>query len=152
MKGYALCPISDTRINEQIARLNAAFTFLILLSFLITQDILIIVFLVIDFIIRAIPYSKYSPVNIISKNIARYLSLGEKLINAGPKIFAARIGSFMSALIIAAKVLSFTELSWILAGVLLLFSFLEAALGFCVACKLYPLIYKLLYKQDFQEP
>ena len=104
-----------------------------------------------DFIIRAIPHSKLSPLNIISQNIARYLSVGEKLINAGPKIFAARIGALVAALIIIAYILSFTVLSWILAGILVLFSFLEAALGICVACKLYPYIYKLLYKKHFQE-
>jgi hypothetical protein len=37
-----------------------------------------------------------------------------------------------------------------LAGLLGLFSFLEAAFGFCVACEIYPFVYRLLYKVKFQ--
>ena len=151
MKSYAFCPISDRQINEQVARLNATFTLLILIVFGITQNIFPLAFLMVDFLLRAIPYSKLSLIGISSQNIVRYLSVGENLINAGPKIFAARIGLLMSILIIVAHILSLFIVSWVLAGILILFSFLEAVFGICVACEIYPFIYRLLYKQNFQE-
>ena len=151
MKSYAFCPISDKQINERVARLNAAFTLLILIVFGITQNIFPIAFLMVDFLLRAIPYSKLSLIGISSRNIVRYLSVGENLINAGPKIFAARIGLLMSALIIITYILTFYVVSWVLAGILILFSFLEALFGICVACEIYPFIYRLLYKQNYPE-
>ena len=149
MKSYAFCPISDKQINEGIARLNATFTILILIVFGITQNIFPIAFLMVDFLLRAIPYSRLSLIGITSQNIVRYLSVGENLINAGPKIFAARIGALMAALIIIANILSFFVVSWVLVGILIMFSFLEAVFGICVACEIYPHVYRLLYKKDF---
>ena len=149
MKTYALCPISDKKINERVARINAVFTVLLLLTFLITQNILAILFLVVDFLLRSTGHSKVSLLAISSQNIVRWLSVKEYFINAGPKIFAARIGLVLSSLIIISFFLSFTALSFILAGILGLFSFLEGAFGICVACEIYPYLYKFLYANKF---
>jgi hypothetical protein len=150
IKSSAFCPVSDKRINERVARINGAFTVLFLLVFGFTQSIIPVVFLAIDFLIRASDYSKYSLIGISSNGIARYLALDHSLINAGPKIFAARIGFVFSSLIIIAFVLHAYLPALVLAGILGLFSFLEAAFGFCVACEIYPLVYRFLYKVKFQ--
>jgi hypothetical protein len=76
--------------------------------------------------------------------------LQQNLINAGPKIFAAHIGLIFSCLIIISFVLNSFLPAYSLAGVLLLFSFLEAAYGICVACEIYPFVYRVLYKVKFQ--
>ena len=151
MKTYAFCPISDNKINERVARINAAFTAIIIIIFGITQSIYLIAFLAADFLLRAIPYSKFSLIGVTSRNIVRYLPFNEYFINAGPKIFAARIGLTFAAFIILTNVASFVIFSYVIAGVLLFFSFLEAAFGICVACKIYPIIYKLAYKEEFQD-
>lgn len=151
MKTNALCPISDKKIKESVARFNASFTVLLLIIFVITQSILPLLFLFIDFLLRSTEYSKYSLIGFFSKSIVKYLSLNHNLINAGPKIFAARIGSILSSLIILTFFLGFYLPAFALAGILGLFSFLEAAFGLCVACEIYPLIYKFLYKVRFQE-
>ena len=38
-------------------------------------------------------------------------------------------------------------LALVIAGTLGLFSFLEAAFGLCVACEIYPLVYRLVYSR-----
>jgi hypothetical protein len=149
-KSYGLCPVSDKRINERVARINGAFTVLLLVVFGLTQNIIPVVFLALDFFMRASDYSKYSLIAISSKRIVRYLDLDDNLINAGPKIFAARIGLVMSSLIIVAFAFNASVSVLVLAGILGLFSFLEAAFGFCVACEIYPFVFRLLYKMKFQ--
>lgn len=75
----------------------------------------------------------------------KLLSLEELFINVGPKIFAARIGLVFSVVILFASAteMHFTALAF--AFVLGLFSFLEAAFGICVACKIYHFLYRLIY-------
>jgi len=150
MKSYGLCPVSDKKVNERVARFNGAFTVLLLIIFGFTNQIYPVVFLVLDFLLRATDYSKYSLIGISSKGIVRYLALNENYINAGPKIFAARIGFVFSSLIIIAFAFNAYLLALVLAGVLGLFSFLEAAFGLCIACEIYPTVYRLLYKVKFQ--
>jgi hypothetical protein len=148
MKIHALCPISEKKVNERAARVNATFTFLLVAGFLFTQNIFFIAFLAFDFFLRTTDRAKYSLVAISSKNIIRYLRVKELMINAGPKIFAARIGLIFSSLIIISYVLNAKILALVIAGILALFSFLEAAFGLCVACEIYPYVYRFLYSRN----
>ena len=149
MKTYAICPVSDKRVNERVARLNAAFTVAILLAFGYTNSVLLLVFLAVDFLFRASDYAQFSLVGMTSRNIVRFLPVKKHMINAGPKIFATRIGLILTSMAIITYVLSFPVLSLVLAGILTLFSFLDGAFGFCVACKIYPYVYKLIYRNQF---
>lgn len=146
MKTYAICPISNKKINETVARLNGFFTVLFLLTFAFTGNILVISFLVIDFLLRSTDLSKYSIFAILSKSIARNLALKENFINAGPKIFAARIGLVFSISILFSALLGFSTAAYVFTAVFGLCAFLEAAFGLCVACEIYPLVYKLTYQ------
>jgi hypothetical protein len=146
MKTYAICPISDKKINERVARINAIFTVLLLVVFTFTRQWFIPGFLAIDFLMRSGNLSRYSPIGFSSRNIIQLLSLEELLINAGPKIFAARIGFIFSLLILITILLNFFWLALGIACILGLFSFLEAVFGFCVACEIYPFFYRLLYQ------
>jgi hypothetical protein len=149
-KTYAVCPVSDKKVDEHVARVNGIFAVLLLIIFVLTQSIIPVIFLAADFFIRSSDFSKYSLIANSSKEIVRYFGLQQNLINAGPKIFAARIGLIFSCLIIISFVLSSFLPAYSLAGVLLLFSFLEAAYGICVACEIYPFVYRVLYKVKFQ--
>lgn len=150
MRSYTLCPISDKKINERVARINGGFTVLLLFVFGLTQSIIPIVFLTIDFLFRATDYSELSLLGISSKGIVRYFGLNENKINAGPKILAARLGFVLCSLIITSVILNAYLPALAFAGVLGLFSFLEVAFGLCVACQIYPFMYRLFYKVKFQ--
>jgi Domain of unknown function (DUF4395) len=150
MKSYAFCPISDKQINERVARINGAITVLLLVLFGITQSIIPVLFLAFDFLLRATDYARFSPIAISSGNIVRYLSLNNKLINAGPKLFAARIGLAFSTIIVISFIFNAFSFGYAMAGILGLFSFLEAVFGLCVACEIYPFAYRLFYKAKFQ--
>jgi hypothetical protein len=150
MKTFALCPISDKKVNEHVARISAIITLLLLLGFIVTHNIYAIVFLVIDFFLRSAGFSKFSPIAISSQNIVKWLNVKNHFINAGPKILAARIGLILSGLIIISLMIQFSSVSLVIAGIFGLFSFLEGAFGFCVACKIYPYMYSFLYTDNYK--
>jgi hypothetical protein len=150
MRSIALCPISNHKINEKVARINAGFTVLLLILFFTTQSIIPIIFLAIDFLFRSIELSRYSIIGITSKSFVSFLSVQGSLINAGPKVFAARIGLVFSSLIIISYFINASISMYFLTATLGLFSFLEFSFGLCVACEIYPFIYRILYKINFQ--
>lgn len=145
MTSYAFCPVSVNKINEHVARFNAAQVTLLIIAAILFQNLFISAFLLVDFILRGVELSKYSPIAILSKFIVKSLKIKSKAINAGPKIFAARIGIVFA---LAAVVLGVAGLSVASNVVLIVFgacAFLEAAFGFCVACQIYPFVYRFTF-------
>lgn len=150
LKSYALCPVSDKKVNERIARINGVFTIILLIISVVSQSIIPMALLTIDFLLRASDYSRYSVIGIFSKGIVSYFGWKENIINAGPKIFAARLGFIMSSLILILLASHFYLPAFAFAAVLGVFSILESTFGFCVACEIYPFLYRFLYKVKFQ--
>jgi hypothetical protein len=146
MNTIELCPISIKRINENVARANAYLTVGFLVAYLLTSNVLIIVFLLVDFLLRGLELSQYSPFAIASKKVVQLVARKPKLINAGPKIFAARIGLFFSISILVAALLGLNAVSIVLSVVFGVCALLEAVVGFCLACQIYPFVYKLYYE------
>lgn len=148
MNTFATCPISNKRIDERVARLNGLFTFLLVIAFIFTGLWYIPAFLAFDFLMRATNLSKYSPMGFVSRSIVKSLSTKKKLANAGPKIFAARIGLIVSSAIFIFSLISLNISALTLASILALFSFLETAFGYCVACKVYPHFSRILQRAN----
>ncbi|HOJ66285.1 MAG TPA: DUF4395 domain-containing protein [Paludibacteraceae bacterium] len=148
MKVEIFCPITNKITDENIARLNAGFTVVLLLSYFVTSNIVPVVFLLLDFTARAIERPEWSILSKTSKWILKKLHVESKLINAGPKIFAARIGSFFSLITILFFWLKLPSISIALAAVFFVFALLESAFNYCVACRIYPFIYHALQAKD----
>lgn len=151
IKLNAICPMSDKKVNKWISRFNAGFTFLLLSVFFLTNCYAIIVFLAVDFFIRAIDQGIFSPLAFLSRQLLKVLPFEEKKINMGPKIFAARIGFFFCLMVLFFTAISLPLTGLVFASVFALFSFLEAFFGFCMACYIYPLLYKVLYHLEFRD-
>ena len=137
-----VCPVNERQINENVTRLNALVTFIVISIFIFTPAKWILFVLPVDFALRAWFKGRFSPVGRMNRYLVRSLNLGEILINEGPKVFAARIGLILSALALTSFIAGFNLAAYILGGILVFFSFLEATFGFCVACKIYPLVYR----------
>ena len=147
VRSYALCPVSDKKINENVARINGGFTAILMIIAVLAHSVIPVVFLAFDFYLRSSQFSGYSLVAITSRNIVRYLGINENIINAGPKIFAARIGFIFSVLIVISFIFNSGLSISLLSSILILFSVLESVFGFCVACEIYPYVYHLFYKE-----
>ena len=151
MKTAAFCPISNKKIDEHISRLNGAFTIVFLGVYAFTGNIVPVIFLLIDFSFRAGYLSRFSPLAYLSRNIAKLLQLKPLLINAGPKIFAARIGLVFNVAIILSYISGLNNLALVFTGMFGLCATLESVFGFCVACQFYPFVHKLIYHSKIQK-
>ena len=140
------CPISNKKTDEYAARLVASFTVILFVVYILTSSVIPVLFLVLDFFIRSIEKPKFSPLAIVSKWILRLLQTKPHLINAGPKIFAARIGLLFTFLIALSALAGFDILALIFTAIIGICALLEAAIGFCLGCKIYPFMYKLIHQ------
>ena len=143
MNSNAVCPINYKRVDENVARFNAAITVLLLAVYLISGQAAIVVFLLADFLLRGFELPQYSPLARVSKGLTKVLSIQPKIINAGPKFFAAKIGAFFSLSILVSLLAGVPSVAVVLSVVFGVCAFLEAAIGFCLACTIYPYLFKL---------
>jgi hypothetical protein len=141
-----VCPISDQRVNEQVTRLNALFTILLVVMAFVLNSVLLFAFLMADFFIRAFTEMKFSPISYTSHSVRNALSLSVKMIDKAPKIFAARMGFLMSTVIAVLFILNFKTASMVVAGILIFFATLEFAFGICVGCLIYTYMILPFYK------
>ena len=142
-----VCPISDQRVNEQVTRFNAMFAIgIILLAFIMNSTILF-VFLMADFFIRAFTEIKFSPLNFASHYLSNTLSLPVKLINKAPKVFAARLGFLMTAVISGLFIFDLKLASIVISGMLIFFASLEFLFAICVGCMIYTYLILPFYKK-----
>ncbi|MDG5800404.1 DUF4395 domain-containing protein [Marinilabiliaceae bacterium ANBcel2] len=148
LKIETMCPISGKKVNKWIARVNATLTTLLLLLYFFSNSVFIIFFLTIDFALRGFEKQRYSLLSIISTKIVEYLPVEKKMENAGPKFFAARIGWVFSLMVLIAYFFNLPVTANIIAGVFAFFAFLEAAVGFCLACYIYPYFLKVCNVQN----
>jgi hypothetical protein len=136
-----VCPVNERQINENVTRLNALVSLIVVSIFLVTPYHWIIFLLPADYLLRSIWSGRFSPVGTLNKWIVHIFHIGESLINEGPKRFAARIGLVISALTVVFYLANLHLIAFILAGILVFFTYLEAAFGYCVACKIYPFLF-----------
>ena len=131
-----VCPVSPLRVNENVVRIVAAFVILLTVGYLDTGAVYLVLFLVVDFYLRAFTRLRYSPLSWLGRQISKLAGLREILIDKAPKIFAARVG-FLFALAIALLAYFHPPSSIVLALVLIGFATLEALFNLCVGCLVY---------------
>src|SRR5690606_26217525 len=103
------------------------------------------------FALRSGSLSRYSAFSFLSRNIVKSLHIKPDMINAGPKIFAARIGLVFNFAIIISFLFGLSNLVYVVTGIFAICAFLESVLGICIACQIYPFVYKLFYFNKIQK-
>lgn len=141
-----VCPISEERVDEQVTRINALVGIILISVGLVFNSAICLVFLTMDFYIRAFSKARYSPINYISHQMANALNLNKKEIDKAPKIFAARIGFLMSLTITVLMILQLNTASFVIGGILAFFASLEFALAICMGCIMYTYLVLPFYK------
>lgn len=139
----AMCPVSFQRIDENLARLNAAQAAVLLLLHLFSPWKWIILIVAADFCVRGFWQPQRSLFALISRRLAALMRLKPVFVDAAPKVFAARLGFFFSFLLTAAWLLHQTAAAWIIGLLFAACALMEAAFRFCVACRMYPLVCKM---------
>ena len=145
------CPISGEQRDNTTVRVVAGIVFVItgmalLLALLVSTRTAAIItgILALDFIIRAFVRPKYSPLATLARGIVSGLNLPRKMVDNGPKVFAARIGVIFS---VVATILYLGNLFYagsVVLFILLLCAALESFFSFCLGCWMYSLLPKKL--------
>ena len=137
------CPISDMRMNEKSIRIGAGFVLLLAVSGVILHNVGIFIVLAVDFFIRGFTRYQISPVSFISKLLVNVFAFKPNWVNAGPKIFATKIG-FLFCLTVS--ILYFINLYLpgnIVAAVLCVCAGLESFFSVCLGCHFYTILLNL---------
>ena len=145
------CPISGEQRDNTTVRVVAGIVFVItavalLVALLVSTRTAAIItgILALDFIIRAFIKPKYSPLATLARGIVSGLNLPRKMVDNGPKVFAARIGVIFS---VVGTILYLGNLFYagsVVLFILLLCASLESFFSFCLGCWMYSLLPKKL--------
>ncbi len=142
------CPISVIRINENVARVAAFYTFLIAITSLLSHSYLLTFLLGVDFAIRSFLPSVFSPLRFISGQTAILLDLKKVPVDAAPKRFAAGVGFLFCFLIATCQLFDFNFASYLIGSVLLICAFLESVFAYCVGCVVYTFLQRIFKKSN----
>ncbi len=143
------CVFVAFQVNEKAVRVTAFLTMLAVSTFLIMRENWILYVLTVDFFIRAFIKPSYSPLAFISGIVLSVIHIKPVLINAGPKLFAAKIGFVFCLTMIVFETLNLPFWTDGVGLILLFCAALEAFTGFCVGCKLYSFFFIKGENQDY---
>jgi Domain of unknown function (DUF4395) len=134
------CPIDHVKVNENKARLVAAQVFVFASMYFVIPYWEIPALLLADFFLRSFGYSQYSPLAILAAFLIQKLGIPNKPVDQAPKIFAARIGFILADIFLILSAITEISLSYYIAGILVIFSFLESVFHFCAGCYIYQVL------------
>lgn len=128
-----MLPSYPSIVNNSVVRMVALFVFILGALNLYFQNIILAMFLCYGFVTRALWADRIDPTaNIIVTVFGPFLPFVPKV--GIPKRFAQAIGAICSCNIVLFSLLGFQTPSLVLSIMLVVFSGLEAFLGFCVGC------------------
>ena len=129
------CPISIEKVDKYLLKSYAGIVILFLVFFLFGYRIPF-VFITLDFIVRVVFGIQYSPTCFMIRYAFRILHIKPRLINAGPKKFAASVGLIFSLIVSISCYFGFFIVANIFAVMFLIALLLELILNYCLACKM----------------
>ena len=122
-------------VNDYAARTVASMVIVLCIAILITNNVVITLFLVYGFIARVSTGPTLSPIGLLAtKVIVPVLKLPNKPVPGPPKRFAQGIGLFVSAISLILFIADVEFGGRVAIVILAFFAGLEAFLGFCTGC------------------
>lgn len=142
------CPLIFRQVDATVTRINTLFIIAGVIGFLITDYVVILVLLTIDFLLRLYGYKHISPVHNISLFIQRKFSFSIKMEDAGAKRLAAFFGLAFTIALILFHIIGIPLAVNGIAFIYLFCAGFELIFGYCIACKIY-YIAKKVYPKGF---
>lgn len=136
----SICPISAATIDQRCAQGTALLVMLLSLAGSATALFPVTLFLSCDFLCRGFGKPRNSLLALVARQLVRAARIPPRPVNAGPKVFAAKIGFLFCLLILTAEIFSFHDAGLFLAWMLALCAALEGFFSVCVGCYLYTLV------------
>jgi len=137
MNNSHTCPVEGTHINETTVRVVA---FLVVISTtlgILFSSTYVFIFLSYDFFVRGFYKRQWSLLRQAAIQIVNLLGFKAKLIDAGGKKFAVKIGFLFGVVLAISALLELKTAVYLFGFVLIFFAILESVFAYCVGCKVY---------------
>lgn len=142
------CPLLFRQIDSTIAKANASLVMMGVILYLVTMQKVILIFLILDFLIRLSGYKRLSPIFKISTGIQKMFKLPIRFEDAGAKRLAAIFGLFFMIGILIADIGGWSMAVWIIALIFMSCVLLDLLFDYCIACIIYSYA-KKMYPKGF---
>ena len=137
------CPINFQTYDNTISRISSISVTLLLAAYLLTSQIVIVLFVIADLVVRVFIDKRFSPVYHVSVSLKRLLGLQSVIKDSASKRLATYFGLLFSSLIVVFHLLHLQEALYVTAGIYMLCLLMDAFFDFCLGCKIYYLIKKV---------
>jgi len=131
------CPLLFRQIDATVVKVSASFVMGGVIVYLITLEKGILLFLIIDFLIRLSGYKQLSPIFALSKGVQTLIKLPIHMEDAGAKRLAAFFGLFFMVGILIADLEGWGSAIWGIALIFMGCVLLDVFFNYCIACKIY---------------
>jgi len=137
------CPVSFKNINLTVSRLSSFIVSMLVLYYLYSFNLFILFFLLIDFSTRLFYDKKFSLVDTSSRFLKGALRLKDIFGDSGAKKLAGIFGLIFVVILIISNYMDLKIFSFVVGGVFILCSLMDALVNYCVGCKIYFIIKKI---------
>lgn len=129
-------------VDEHAARAVAGIVVLIAGASLWPPAMGLVALLAADFVLRGFVSPRFSPLAWAARSAVSAAHWAPKPVYAPPKRFAAQIGTVLTAVALLAHLAGAHAVSVATVALLVAAASLEAFAGFCIACWVYPVVFR----------
>lgn len=137
------CPLSFVQVESNTSRISSFLVASLIAAYLISFNIFILYFIAADFIIRLFFNKNISPVYMLAQFVKNTLKIDDKFVDGGAKRLAAYFGLTFVLLLIGTHFFHSAASSFVIGGVFMFCSLLDAFFNYCLGCKIYFIIKKI---------
>ena len=137
------CPLSFESVDSNVSRFNSLLVSSLLITYLYTFNIVIVYFLLFEFGMRLFCKKEVTILYKIAKGVKNILQLKDKFTDSGAKRLAGYFAIFFLLLLVVGNNLNLSLFSYIVGGIFVLCSLMDALFNFCIGCKIYFIIKKV---------
>jgi hypothetical protein len=135
------CPANT--VDEHAARIVAASVVVLAAASLLPGTWFLVGLLALDFVLRGFVNRRCSPLRALAKTITGALGWEPKPVYAPPKRFAAQIGATLTVVAMVLHLVGLHVAALVVTALLIVAASLEASIGFCLACWLFPVVFRI---------
>lgn len=137
------CPINFQTYDNTTSRISSLNVALLIAVYLLTSQIVIMLFVMVDLVLRVFVDKRFSSIYYLSLSVKRLFGLHTVMKDSASKRLATYFGLLFSASIVIFHLVHFQEALYVTAAVYILCLLLDAFFDFCLGCKIYYLIKKV---------
>ena len=137
------CPINFEKVDSNTSRLSSLMVATLVIAYLYVGSIYILYYLFYDFFMRLFCKKDLSLIFQMSKLIKFIFRFKNKYTDGGAKRLAGFFGITFVVILVNAHNFEFELFGYIVAGIFVLCSLMDAFFDFCVGCQIYHYIKKI---------